>query len=347
MLVGLTLENYIESVNNTKVILSDYKSDIKNFIEFKIDLISIDHRVCGIKSIFYRDIISIGYKVAYDNGIDVKFYFHGGEFKDKNLNNFVHKRMLYSARFDKIYSEQAKEFCIIISTICELFKLEKQKMQVDSIKRLQGLPSYSIALDKSAEFKKNRLEDMPEINIARISRTFDKSFLPNFVVIHVETTGLSPENGDEIIELSAIKFIEFEPKEKFSTYIKPHFREVENTEFNDITNDMVKDAPFIEEVRDSFIQFLGKNPIVDYRVMFTLKFLHAYGFSQIFTGKRKYYDVYSYIKRLKSYELEELDLNSVCEAFHITHYGKTALSDCLATGNLFSAVIDEIVKETF
>ena len=75
------------------------------------------------------------------------------------------------------------------------------------------------------------------------------------VVFDLETTGLSPKN-DRIIEIGAVKIVDGEFTEKFSTFINPKMHIPEKaSETNNIFDDMVKHAPYIEDVIADFYKF--------------------------------------------------------------------------------------------
>lgn len=108
------------------------------------------------------------------------------------------------------------------------------------------------------------------INTAN-KKTKDK--LMNFVAIDVETTGLSPVYN-ELIEISAIKYENVQKKETFSTLIRPKkLISSSITNITGITNEMVKNAPLIEEVMPKLIDFIGEYPIVAHNANFDYSFL--------------------------------------------------------------------------
>ena len=113
---------------------------------------------------------------------------------------------------------------------------------------------------------------MPEIKYSNIIKTTNPETIQNFIVVDVETTGLSAR--DEIIELSAIKFRNFSPVEVFTTLIKPK-KEIppEATRVNHITNDMVLSSPTINQITPAFLEFIADTDIlVGHNLEFDLKF---------------------------------------------------------------------------
>lgn len=100
------------------------------------------------------------------------------------------------------------------------------------------------------------------------------SFPENYTVIDIETSGLSPE-ASEIIEISAIKYVNFEKVSSFSTLIKPQNRiSYFITKLTGITNDMVQCAPDISKAILDFHSYIGKDILMGYNVNFDVNFLY-------------------------------------------------------------------------
>ena len=75
--------------------------------------------------------------------------------------------------------------------------------------------------------------------------------------------------------VSALKYRNEELKDSFSTLIKPAepiSRFI--THLTGITNEMVKDAPDIAEVMQSFYDFVGKDILIGHNVNFDVNFLY-------------------------------------------------------------------------
>lgn len=97
-----------------------------------------------------------------------------------------------------------------------------------------------------------------------------------FVAIDVETTGFSPF-ANELIEVSAIKYQGNKKIDTFSTLIKPKLKiPYHITRITGITNDMVQNAPGVEEVMPELVHFVGDFPIVAHNADFDYKFIQNY-----------------------------------------------------------------------
>ena len=96
-----------------------------------------------------------------------------------------------------------------------------------------------------------------------------------FVIVDVETTGLSPVLGHRVIEIAALRVRNLKPAEQFYSLINPG-REIPFGAFyvNGISSEMLKDAPGFEEICSKFFEFLGNDIIVGHNIKFDLKFLY-------------------------------------------------------------------------
>lgn len=212
---------------------------------------------------------------------------------------------------------------------------------------LDSIPKYDIKLS-DAQLKKNNVTDMDEITISKPRNGMKLSSLGDFVVIDTETTGLKVTS--EIIELSAIKYSNFKPVSAFTTLLRPK-KEIPPaaTAVNNITNEMVADAPTINQILPSFIEFVGKSNLLGQNLKFDLRFLYKNGF--VFQSqKRKYYDTLEIAKsKLKRYRDENHDydvydykLETLCDFYGIKiKDAHRSLSDCYATAKLFINLLDE------
>ena len=94
-----------------------------------------------------------------------------------------------------------------------------------------------------------------------------------YVVFDVETTGLSNQY-DQIIELAAVKVKDGEIIDKFERFSNPHEKLSETIiNLTHITDDMLVDAPEIEEVLTEFKEWVGDGIFVAHNASFDMGFI--------------------------------------------------------------------------
>lgn len=110
----------------------------------------------------------------------------------------------------------------------------------------------------------------PPIDMEKILARSDQA-----VVFDLETTGFSPSAAySDIIEIGAVKVDLNAGKiiDKFNTFVKPvgHGGKIPNriSELTSITTDMVKDAPYIEQILPDFYDFIGDLPVIAHNAEF-------------------------------------------------------------------------------
>ena len=99
------------------------------------------------------------------------------------------------------------------------------------------------------------------------------------VVFDLETTGLSPWGGDEIIEIGAMKIYgnEIDEKNIFHSLVNPkRMIPPDSTRVNGITNEMVANAPCVEEVFPKFLEYIGSAWLVAQNARFDMSFVMKY-----------------------------------------------------------------------
>ncbi|MER2105923.1 MAG: exonuclease domain-containing protein [Solibacillus sp.] len=98
-------------------------------------------------------------------------------------------------------------------------------------------------------------------------------FPTSYVVLDFETTGFSAAH-DEPIQVSAIRYEQFQETASFVTFIRPTKPVPANiTAFTGITTEDVAHAPTIHDVFAELVNFIGKDAIVAHNASFDLKFL--------------------------------------------------------------------------
>lgn len=198
---------------------------------------------------------------------------------------------------------------------------------------IPSLQTYELTVDPDAEPLSKKL-DYEYQNTNNVTSRTPLAKFNDFYAIDLETTGLS-EVKNEIIQIAIIKFHHFQPVEILSSYVKPRKGlKLEAAAINRITEDMVADVPYIEQIMQSVDAFIGeKMPIVAHNLQFEYKFLAANG-SENIAKKRPLYDTLELSKRI--WRLESYSLENVCRnTFKFTPALHNAESDALTCGLLF------------
>lgn len=95
-----------------------------------------------------------------------------------------------------------------------------------------------------------------------------------FVVFDVETTGLSPTDGDRIVEIAAMKIKNGKLVDRFHSLVNPkRLIPSQATNVHNITDDMVADAPFSADVLPQMLTFIGGACVAGHNVRFDLGFV--------------------------------------------------------------------------
>jgi ATP-dependent DNA helicase DinG len=164
--------------------------------------------------------------------------------------------------------------------------------------------------------------------------------MTTIVALDIETTGLDPDK-DKIIDIGAVRFNERRIEAEWDTLINPGRRiPAVITQLTNITDAMVRNAPYIDEVLDDLSQFIGNAPILGHNVQFDLGFFRKYR-------------LFKQNDALDTYEMAAVlmptagryNLGALVEATGIlkqaTH---RALDDARATQALYSHLYEEALK---
>ena len=140
-----------------------------------------------------------------------------------------------------------------------------------------------------------------------------------FVVLDLETTWLTPYR-EGITEIAAIKCRDWEVIKEFQTLINPE-RHIPNwiVRLTWITNEMVADAPTIDEVMPKFSKFLWNAIIVWHNVSFDFRFLSYYHYQCMWTYLENETICTLKLARKLLPELPNKKLCTVCDYFWITN----------------------------
>lgn len=96
------------------------------------------------------------------------------------------------------------------------------------------------------------------------------------IVLDFETTGMSPQQGDRVIEAGAVKIEAGKITDRFQGLMNPGIRINSFIEgFTGISNEMVRTAPSCETVMDELADFIGGFDLVAHNACFDRRFLEA------------------------------------------------------------------------
>ncbi len=146
------------------------------------------------------------------------------------------------------------------------------------------------------------------------------------IVFDTETTGLSPENGDKLVEIGAVELINHIPTGKtYHQYINPERNVPEEVvAVHGLTEDFLKNYPVFADIAQDFVDFVGDDGLlVAHNASFDIKFIN-YELRKI--GKKEY----SWDKVVDTLEIarqkfpgSKNNLDALCKRFNIDNSHRT------------------------
>ncbi len=167
-----------------------------------------------------------------------------------------------------------------------------------------------------------------------------------FVVFDIETTGLSRET-ERITEIGAVKVCEGKIIDRFSTFVDPQKPiPAEITKLTGITDEMVADAPPIEEILPQFLEFCGDAVLVAHNASFDMGFIRVNAERKCGVEvKNTVLDTLELSRSLLS-ELSKHKLNLICDHLGVSLEGHhRAVNDAEATAEVFLRFVDMLVEK--
>lgn len=168
-------------------------------------------------------------------------------------------------------------------------------------------------------------------------------YVPDYVLFDLETTGISC-NSDDVIEISALKVREGAIVDSFSALVNPG-RPIPYgaSQVNNITDDMVQDAPTMEEILPEFLKFFGDDVLVGHNIeRFDLKFLARDCRTRFgMVPGNDYVDTLRFA-RCRLAGLSSYRLTALAEHYSLSTFGAhRALNDCKMNQQVFELLARE------
>lgn len=249
-------------------------------------------------------------------------------------------RKIYVTADDLNYEDVIKRYLTTshISVPSKYMYFEYYRAEFECM--LNSIPLHKINLTDDKINRNKEINLCPNYLQLRTNTNIYK--LEKFISIDVETTGLKTGGGD-IIEVAAIKWIDFHPVSMFTTLCKPRNPiPASATAVNHISNEMVENSPDFKKIVPDLENFISNLPIVAHNAPFDLKFLYVCGLSSVETCNA--YDTLELSRTIvRDYDGAKLDsykLEDVCEEMSIYFDdAHRAATDALAAGLLFIELI--------
>jgi len=159
-------------------------------------------------------------------------------------------------------------------------------------------------------------------------------------MLDTETTGLSPANGDRMVEIGAIEVChrQVNPNRIFHQYINPG-RDIpqEVVRIHGIDNAKVKNCPSFADIAPDFLQFIEGSTLVIHNAPFDLGFIMH---ELVDTGLPTIADmpvIDTLLMARKKYPNQRNNLNALCDRFQVER-GHRELHGALLDSELLAEV---------
>ena len=165
------------------------------------------------------------------------------------------------------------------------------------------------------------------------------------IILDTETTGLSANNGDKIVEIACIELLNDKDfGASFHYYINPERHiPIESTNIHGITNDKVADCKKFVEIYEELIEFIGDSQIIAHNAEFDRGFINA-EFRHINKAeipKSKFIDTLTMAR--EKFPREKVSLDHLCNKFNISLESRKdyhgALIDIVLLGEVYLNLI--------
>lgn len=202
---------------------------------------------------------------------------------------------------------------------------------------VQSFPDANHAVSPEDDFKviygveAYLVDDLKDVIVNSKNQQLDDVY----VVFDLETTGFSPDKN-KIIEIGAVKVERGAITERFSTFVNPEVPiPFHIEELTSIRDDMVMNAPKIEEILPQFLEFCEGAIMVAHNAEFDMSFIRKNCERQQLTAEFTVIDTVALARMLLPH-LNRFKLDTVAKALGISldHHHR-AVDDAACTAEIF------------
>jgi DNA polymerase-3 subunit epsilon len=164
------------------------------------------------------------------------------------------------------------------------------------------------------------------------------------IVLDTETTGLSPDEGDRLVEIGCIELINHVATDRtFHVYINPE-RGMPSAAFavHGLSEEFLSDKPLFAAVAEDFLEFVGADPLVIHNASFDMGFINAElkNIGRNPLPMSQAIDTVSMAR--KRFPGAPASLDALCRRFQIDNSGRT-LHGALIDADLLAQVYLELI----
>ena len=207
---------------------------------------------------------------------------------------------------------------------------------------VQAFPDANHAIGKDDDFKiiygmeAYLVDDLKGL----VEHPMGQSFADTFVVFDLETTGFSPSKN-QIIEIGAVKVVNGSITERFSTFVNPKVPiPFEIEQLTSINDDMVLDAPIIDEILPKFMEFCQDAVMVAHNADFDMSFIKHNCSALGLDCEKTVLDTVA-LSRVLLPSLNRFKLDTVAKALNVSlaHHHR-AVDDAACTAEIFVKLVE-------
>ncbi|PKK96822.1 MAG: PolC-type DNA polymerase III, partial [Tenericutes bacterium HGW-Tenericutes-3] len=192
------------------------------------------------------------------------------------------------------------------------------------------------------------LDFVDETNFHITSKTTQEFLLKDakYIVFDIETTGLS-STRDKIIEIGAVKIEAGTVSEKYQTFVNPlEPLSTFTTELTDITDDMLKTAPTIEQVLPDFLKFIEGGVLVAHNASFDVGFIKEKAKDQgLEFDDSLFIDTLNLARYFYNEQLKRFNLKALAKLFKVKQeQHHRAEDDAFVTAQIWLSMLNDLFK---